>query len=238
MAGVFAVMVFCILASGVAAAPHVVESLQPRARWFNSFWTDTAASVKYKNLPGGAYSVTWNGTGNFVGGKGWNPGSTSKYVLPHLTFVCFQSSRNTNRLLTHCRTVNWTGSFEPNGYAYLTVYGWTTKPLVEYYIVENYHPDHEPAAPPEGEIVTNLTSDGSFYSVRTKMRVNKPSIEGTSTFRQIFSVRQNKRNEGVVTVGNHFAAWKEAGLETGTHSYMVMATEGNNSSGRASIEVH
>ena len=58
------------------------------------------------------------------------------------------------------------------------------------------------------------------------------------TFRQIFSVRQDKRSEGVVTVGNHFAAWKEAGLKTGKHDYMVMATEGNNSSGRARIEVH
>ncbi|KAF2451767.1 glycoside hydrolase family 11 protein [Karstenula rhodostoma CBS 690.94] len=195
---------------GAIAAP---QSLELRANWFNTFWTDTAASVKYNNLPEGAYSVTWNGTGNFVGGKGWNPGSTSKIL-------------------------NWTGSFEPNGYAYLTVYGWTTNPLVEYYIVENYHTDHEPAAPPEGEVVANLTSDGSLYSVRTKMRVNKPSIIGTATFRQIFSVRQNTRSEGVVTVGNHFATWKEAGLKIGTQNYMVMATEGNNSSGKARIEVH
>ncbi|KAK3202553.1 hypothetical protein GRF29_154g14013 [Pseudopithomyces chartarum] len=202
-----------LISCGVVATPHVVEPRQPRAKWFNSFWTDNSASVKYKDLANGAYSVTWNGTGNFVGGKGWNPGSTS-------------------------RSVNWTGSFEPNGYAYLTVYGWTTNPLVEYYIVENYHPDHEPAAPPEGEVVTNLTSDGSVYSVRTKMRINKPSIEGTSTFRQIFSVRQDKRSEGIVTVSKHFEAWKEAGLKTGTHNYMVMATEGNNSSGKASIEVH
>jgi endo-1,4-beta-xylanase len=70
------------------------------------------------------------------------------------------------------------------------------------------------------------------------MRINKPSIEGTSTFRQIFSVRQDKRSEGIVTVSKHFEAWKGAGLKTGTHNYMVMATEGNNSSGKASIEVH
>lgn len=70
------------------------------------------------------------------------------------------------------------------------------------------------------------------------MRVDKPSIVGTATFRQIFSVRETKRSEGVVTVANHFAAWKAAGLKTGKHNYMVMATEGNNSSGKASIEVH
>ena len=70
------------------------------------------------------------------------------------------------------------------------------------------------------------------------MRVDKPSIVGTATFQQIFSVRQNKRSEGVVTVGNHFAAWKEAGLKTGAMDYMIMAVEGNNSSGRAEVEVH
>ncbi|KAF2120063.1 glycoside hydrolase [Lophiotrema nucula] len=212
----------CVLVlEAVAVAAHPYEesvrdeggALRPRASWYNSFWTDTASSVKYNNLADGAYSVTWNGNGNFVGGKGWNPGSNSKVV-------------------------NWTGTFAPEGYAYLTVYGWTTNPLIEYYIVENYHPDHEPAAPPEGEEVGNLTSDGSLYLVRTKMRVNKPSIQGTTTFRQIFSVRQEKRSEGAVTVGNHFAAWKAAGLKTGSHNYMIMATEGNNSSGKADIVVH
>jgi endo-1,4-beta-xylanase len=34
--------------------------------------------VTYKNGPAGQYSVTWNSTGNFVGGKGWNPGAASK----------------------------------------------------------------------------------------------------------------------------------------------------------------
>ena len=136
------------------------------------------------------------------------------------------------------RIVNFTGTYAPNGYSYLTVYGWTTNPLIEYYIVESHHPDHDPAAPPEGEEKGNLTSDGSLYLIRTKMRVNKPSIQGTSTFRQIFSVRQEKRSEGIVTVGNHFEAWKAAGLKTGTHNYMILAVEGNNSSGTADMTVH
>jgi endo-1,4-beta-xylanase len=137
-----------------------------------------------------------------------------------------------------CRIVNFTGTYEPNGYSYLAVYGWTTNPLIEFYVIENFHPDHEPAAPPEGEEKGNLTSDGSLYLIRTKMRVNKPSIQGTATFRQIFSVRQNKRSEGVVTVGNHFDAWKMVGLKTGTHNYMILAVEGMNSSGTAAMTVH
>lgn len=70
------------------------------------------------------------------------------------------------------------------------------------------------------------------------MRIDKPSIIGTATFRQIFSVRSEKRSAGVVTVGNHFKAWEEAGLDVGKMDYMVVAVEGNNSSGSASVEVY
>jgi endo-1,4-beta-xylanase len=44
--------------------------------FYYSFWTDGSGDVTYTNKAGGEYSVTWSGNaGNFVGGKGWNPGS-------------------------------------------------------------------------------------------------------------------------------------------------------------------
>jgi endo-1,4-beta-xylanase len=43
--------------------------------YYYSFWTDGGAAVTYTNGAGGEYSVTWGTGGNFVGGKGWNPGS-------------------------------------------------------------------------------------------------------------------------------------------------------------------
>jgi endo-1,4-beta-xylanase len=35
------------------------------------------------------------------------------------------------------RLFNYTGTFEVNGWAYLALYGWTTDPLVEYYVIES-----------------------------------------------------------------------------------------------------
>lgn len=42
--------------------------------YYYSFWTDGGSDVTYTNGAGGSYSVTWKTGGNFVGGKGWNPG--------------------------------------------------------------------------------------------------------------------------------------------------------------------
>lgn len=47
--------------------------------YYYSWWTDGAAQATYTNNGGGSYSLSWSGNnGNLVGGKGWNPGSSSR----------------------------------------------------------------------------------------------------------------------------------------------------------------
>ncbi|WP_433223979.1 glycoside hydrolase family 11 protein [Dactylosporangium sp. CS-047395] len=175
--------------------------------YFFSYWKDNG-NVTMNLGAGGNYSVQMNGVNNSVVGKGWKPGSS--------------------------HTVNYSGSFNCGGNCYLALYGWTTNPLIEYYVVEtygNYNPSNGT------QRLGSVTTDGSTYDVYRTQRVNQPSIIGTATFYQYWSVRQNKRVGGTITTANHFNAWASLGLQLGSHDYQILATEGYQSNVSSNITV-
>jgi len=176
--------------------------------YYYSFWTDGGAAVTYTNGAAGEYSVTWSGNGNFVAGKGWNPGSA--------------------------RSINFNANYQPNGNSYLSVYGWSENPLIEYYIVESFG-TYNPSS--GGTYKGSVTSDGSTYNIYESTRTNEPSIIGTATFQQYWSVRSSKRTSGTVTTANHFNAWANLGMKLGTYNYQIVATEGYYSSGSSTVTV-
>jgi hypothetical protein len=176
--------------------------------YYYSFWKDSGDACMTLGS-GGNYSSRWsNSTNNWVGGKGWSTGSTS-------------------------RVVTYSGSFNGGSNGYLALYGWSRNPLVEYYVIEN----HGSWTPPGGSSQGSFNSDGGTYNLYRTQRVNQPSIDGTQTFYQYWSVRTSPRSSGTITFGNHVNAWRNKGWNLGSMSYQIIATEGYQSSGNSNITV-
>lgn len=159
------------------------------------------------NTPDG-FRLEWSNVNNLLGRKGLRPGSTNQVV-------------------------SYSANYQPNGNSHLSVYGWTRSPLVEYYIVESWGTSRPGGGPSLGTV----RSDGGTYDIYRTRRVNKPSIDGTATFDQYWSVRTEKRTSGTITVANHFAAWQNAGMKMGSLYEVSMNVEGYQSSGKADVSV-
>ena len=127
--------------------------------------------------------------------------------------------------------INYGVQYFPIGNSYLCIYGWSRNPLVEYYIVESWGNWR----PPGAESLGVITVGEARYDVYTATRFNQPSIDGTSTFRQFWSVRKGKSTEGTVLLSEHFRAWQEMGLELGGLYEIALTVEGYQSSGVADV---
>lgn len=189
-------------------------------------WIDTTGGGGSMTLGEGAsFKAEWNATvssGNFLARRGLDFGSQKKATDYSYIGLDYEAD------------YRQTGS--QNGNSRLCVYGWFQNknagnvPLVEYYIIEDWVdwcPDGN------GKLVT---IDGAQYKI-FQLDHTGPTINGGSeTFKQYFSVRQDKRTSGHITVSDHFKAWANEGWGIGNLYEVALNAEGWQSSGVADVK--
>jgi endo-1,4-beta-xylanase len=162
--------------------------------WFWSLYRE-GGSASISHGSGGNFAISYNNCNDVVGGKGWNPGSA--------------------------RNVGYNVGALSGSYNFVGVYGWTTNPLIEYYVAEMGSVAH-------GSYINTISSDGHNYTFYKQQRVNAPSIIGTATFWQYKdtwggATRGTNRS---VNMANHINNWRSRGGQGfGAYNYMILALE-------------
>ena len=173
-------------------------------------WSAGSGSACLTLNSGNSYSASWSSIGDFVAGVGWSPGSNHT--------VSFSSSLSAS-----------------GGTTLVSLYGWSTNPLVEYYVMENY----AGSPPTAGTYMGQVTSDGGTYNIYEHQQVNQPSIQGTATFEQYLAIRTSPTSSGTITTQNFFSAWASHGMNLGTLNYQILATESwGGGSGSSNVTVN
>ena len=180
-------------------------------------WNQNSTGNACMTLGEGAlFNGEWSGIFNYLARRGLGYNQTKK----HQQIGTFYSKYNCD--------YNPASGFLGN--SYLSIYGWTVNPLIEYYIIEdwrNWIPSMADGATFKGTISIN----GSIYDIYENTRVNKPSIVGTATFQQYFSIRRDRRTDGTINISEHFKKWEELGMDMGYMHEVSFVVEGFLSNG-------
>ena len=164
---------------------------------------------------GALFSGKWKDIENYLARRGLGFNQTKEHKEIGTFFATYNCNYNPSTA---------------SGNSYLSIYGWTIDPLIEYYIVEdwrNWIPSMDANAILKGTIEVN----GSIYDIYENRRVNQPSIIGNTTFQQYFSIRRDTRDCGTINISEHFNKWMSLGMPMGKLHEVSFVIEGYQSSG-------
>ncbi len=179
-------------------------------------WNQNAVGNACMTIGEGAlFSGEWSGILNYLARRGLDYNQTQE----HQEIGKFTA--------TYDCEYNPTGS---SGNSYLSIYGWTVDPLIEYYIVEDWR-NWIPSMANDATLKGSFTMNGSIYDIYENTRVNQPSIVGITTFQQYFSIRRDERNSGTIDITEHFDMWESLGMDMGKLDEVSFVVEGYQSNG-------
>jgi len=163
-------------------------------------WSNTGnGSLTTFDTP--AFSASWSNSGDYLGRLGFEWGSNAQPYTAHGT-------------ISAQFTFTKTGS--GGDYSVIGVYGWSTNPCIEWYIVDDSY-DPMPVNPGNTSNHGTVDIDGGSYIVYTRPTSGTGGSRcgGVSSWTQYYSVRTTGRQCGQITVTQHFDAWTDLGMPLG-----------------------
>jgi hypothetical protein len=165
-------------------------------------WSNTLSSsacITTYSTP--AFSARWNNNGDYLARVGLEFGNSGKTYDQYGTIKADFAYKKTG---------------SAGGYSYIGIYGWSTNPCVEWYIVDDRF-GTMPFNAYNATLKGTTPIDGADY----KLFQNKTNgtggskCSGVSQWDQFWSIRQTARQCGTITISDHFKAWEAAGLKLG-----------------------
>lgn len=149
----------------------------------------------------GAFSARWNNNSDFLARVGLEFGNAGKTYDKYGTLKADFSFKKTG---------------SGGGYSYIGIYGWTTNPCVEWYIVDDKFGTMPFNAYNAAQKGTAKIDGGDYKLFQNKTNGTGGSrCQGVSQWDQFWSIRQTARQCGTITISDHFKAWTDAGLQMG-----------------------
>jgi endo-1,4-beta-xylanase len=147
-----------------------------------------------------AFSAAWNNSGDYLGRLGFEWGNGGKTYDQYGTITAGFAFKKSG-----------TGG----GFSYIGIYGWSTNPCTEWYIVDDSF-GGMPFTPYNSSQKGSAMIDGENY----KLYSNGTNGTGgsrcnASSWTQHWSIRQKARQCGTITISDHFKAWDAAGMKLG-----------------------
>jgi hypothetical protein len=114
------------------------------------------------------------------------------------------------------------------------MYGWTTNPCVEWYIVDDSF-NNMPVNPGNTQNMGEVDLDGGTYIIysRNTSGTGGSRCSGVSNWTQYYSVRKTARQCGTISLSQHFDAWVSLGGSLGTLLEAKILIETGGGSGTA-----
>jgi hypothetical protein len=163
-------------------------------------WANNASNGSITTFSTPAFGAEWNNAGDYLARIGYEWGNAGKTYDAYGTITAQFAYKKTG-----------TGG----GYSYIGIYGWSTNPCVEWYIVDDSF-NGMPVNPGNTSNKGTVKIDDGDYILYTRNTTGTGGSRcNVSSWVQYYSVRKTARQCGTISITQHFDAWKAASMPLG-----------------------